>query len=195
MKKDIGRGVINTRALARFILEKHGIEASIDSIITAIRRYEREFQPLKQETKLTRVFKDANIMTKDNVVCYTLAKRSDKYISMILDLNADKDFIRISKGLRAIKVIVDKDYADQVEKIIPDKHVIKVTDDIGELNVLLPEKISKMHGGLAKISSEIAFQNINIEEIIIVPPEFLIYVKRVDLLKAYESIMRLRDAK
>jgi hypothetical protein len=44
---------------------------------------------------------------------------------------------------------------------------------------------------LARIASEVALANINIQEIIVCPPEFLIYVKEKDMVKAHESLLKL----
>ena len=42
VQKNIERGIINIRGLARFLIDKHGLHASMDAVISAIRRYETE---------------------------------------------------------------------------------------------------------------------------------------------------------
>ena len=41
LKKDLLRGIINVRSLANYILSTQKIDASLDAIISAIRRYEK----------------------------------------------------------------------------------------------------------------------------------------------------------
>ena len=39
LKKDVSRSVINVRALAKYIINKYKLNVSLDSVISAIRRY------------------------------------------------------------------------------------------------------------------------------------------------------------
>ena len=39
IKKDISRGILNVRAAANYIINKYRLKISIDSVISAIRRY------------------------------------------------------------------------------------------------------------------------------------------------------------
>ena len=55
----------------------------------------------------------------------------------------------------------------------------------------MPEEALRTKGVLARMTSEIALANINISEVLSVPPEFLIYIKQEDIVKAHESILKL----
>src|SRR3989344_4774359 len=73
IQKDLQRKIINIRALAKYIIKTYGLNASLDSVISSIRRFETQEQFKKEEEQLVNVFGDASITTKNNVVCYTLS--------------------------------------------------------------------------------------------------------------------------
>jgi hypothetical protein len=64
MKKGLQRGIVNSRALARFIQETDGSESTLDAILGIIRRY-----PLGNENdgELRRVFKDCELALRDKM--------------------------------------------------------------------------------------------------------------------------------
>ncbi|MBD3319040.1 hypothetical protein GF342_03985 [Candidatus Woesearchaeota archaeon] len=192
IKTDLARDIINIRALARYLMTKKKVRGSIDSIISAIRRYVKERKPSTMEQKFHRMFDQAKILSKNNVTSLTLNRRAEKYVARVLDMSADKDFVRVSKASRWIKIIVEDSHLKEVLKVIPAKHIEKRNEHLAEINVVFDERIVKQKGILAKIASEIAIQQINIEDMIIVPPEFLIYVQQEDMVKTMEAILALQ---
>jgi len=62
---------------------------------------------------------------------------------------------------------------------------------LSEISVTVAEKATKTRGVLARITAELALANINIHEMMVCPPQFLIYVSEKDIVKAHERIMSL----
>src|SRR3989338_11002525 len=83
IQRDIEKGLINHRALARYVLEKYGVKASLEAVISAIRRYEPE-PFVSQEKKITNLFKDSLISTKNNMVCFTVEKEAIQAVGKLL---------------------------------------------------------------------------------------------------------------
>ncbi|MBW2994631.1 hypothetical protein KY315_04395, partial [Candidatus Woesearchaeota archaeon] len=69
--------------------------------------------------------------------------------------------------------------------------ISKIQQGLSEINVKLSTKSLETKGILARISSEIALANISLQEMVVCPPEFLIYVKEKDIVKAHEAILKL----
>lgn len=194
LQKDITRRVINTRALARYILNRYPIKASMDSLISAIRRFDRGKSFEETEKKLTNLFKDCPILTKNNMVCITLKKEAERSIPVVCnikDINTNNAF-RIITGSKNVKIIADQNEAKEILDHFNDKLIEKMENNLSELSITMDEKASKTRGVLARIANEISLAGINIEEIVICPPEFLIYVKQEDIVKTYESVLKLR---
>ena len=185
IQKDLEKGLINVRGLAKYILNKYDLEASLDAVISAIRRFEAEKVYEKEDKVILSLFKDAKIATRNNIACLTIKKDGLKPMKTVLD----KD-IRAIIGTEEIKVICEKKYLEDIKETFSDS-VEKVEEDLSELDIVISEKAVKQKGVLARISNEIALHNINILESIICPPEFLIYVKEKDAVKTYELLLGL----
>lgn len=190
IQKDLDRGLINTRALARHILKNYPIKASFDTVILAIREFRSEQVFQKEEKRLLRMFRGAAIKTKDNVACITLKMSALERLSKAFEKH---DVLRMVTGSKNIKIITDMEKLEDVRSIFPLEYVVKVEEGLGELRVTLPEKVIKTRGVLARMANEIALQNINIEELLICPPEFLIYVRQEDIIKTYDALLKLRS--
>ena len=73
------------------------------------------------------------------------------------------------------------------------KDIIAIYSKISELNLIFPEDAPKTKGIIAYVTAELAINDINIIEIITGRPELIVYVNEKDLLKAYETIQRLKN--
>lgn len=184
IQKDLIRGLINHRALARYIIDKYNIDASLDAVISSIRRIELE--PIKDaDKKMANLFKDASISTRNNLVCFTLKKEALFLLPKIISKN-----IRIVTGTDEIKLIVDKAKSDDIEDMVS-AHTVKIEKDLGEVSIKLDEEAAKTRGVTSRIANEIALNKINIEELFISVPEFLIYVKQKDVIRTHGVLLNL----
>ena len=64
-------------------------------------------------------------------------------------------------------------------------------NNLSEITVTVSEKALKTKGVLARIAGELAVADINIHELIVCPPQFLIYVAQKDIVKAHERVLAL----
>ncbi len=184
VQKDLSRGLINHRALARYILDKYNIEASLDAVISAIRRI--EIEPLKDaDKKISNLFRDAAISTRNNLVCLTLKKEAICLLPKIISKN-----IRIVTGSEEINLVVEKTKSDDIQDIFS-QYITKVEKNLGEVSIRLAEEAAKTRGVTSRIANEIALNKINIEQLLISVPEFLIYVKDKDVIKTHEVLLGL----
>ncbi len=184
IQKDINRGLINVRALARYLIEKHELEASLESVISAIRRFEFK-KSQESEKRFLRLFKDAKISTRNSIICFTLGKDATKLLGKVSSKN-----IRLIVSTEQIKVICTKQDAESLSDIFSG-HIERVEKDLGELSLVVSEEVIKSKGVMARIANEIALHDINIQETIICPPEFLIYVKQEDVITTHEAVLKL----
>ena len=184
LQKDLTRGLINHRALARDIIDKYSLDASLDSVISAIRRV--EIEPMKEaDKKISNLFKDAAISTRNNLVCFTLKSEAIVLLQKVASKN-----VRIVTGHEEIKVIVEKGKYEIVHDIFS-PYIVKVEKDLGEVGIKLAEEAAKTYGVMSRIANEIALNKINIVELLISVPEFLICVRDKDVIKTHEVLLGL----
>jgi predicted regulator of amino acid metabolism with ACT domain len=178
IEKDLARNLINTRALARFIIDKYTLKTK--------RRF------IDADQKIVNLFRDAVIKTHNNMACITAHhKKGD--IDQLLDRLSKMKGIRVATGTENTRIITDQHQLREVTRAVPPKLRTEINGDLSELSITIDEKAGRTKGVLARITNEISLANINIEEMMIPHPEFLIYVKQQNILKAYESVLKLRN--
>lgn len=190
VKKCLSKKVVNTRALARYLIDKHDLKSSLDAVISAIRRFEAQGGYEREEAKIKNLLKNSLISTRTNITCFTLKLNSVEFLKRIKDINVDIPGTRISAGSYEIKLIVTNGKAELFRKKFRDE-IIKEDSDLGEIRLELSEEACKTKGVLARIATELSLHDTNIEELIICPPEFSIYVKEKDMVKAHQSLVEL----
>jgi len=182
---------MNVRALAKHLLKKYELPASLDSIISSVRRFQGAEHFAEDEKGLLHIFQDSVVSTKNNMACVTLALRS---IDLFHKVCANGDHLvpfRVTSGSEEIKVIVDQPHLDLIKGWFDKKDILQIDKDLSELLVVVSDKAIHTKGVLGRIANELSLANINIHELIMCPPEFLVYVKEKDIVKAHEAILKL----
>jgi len=191
IQKDISRQIINTRALAKYLIKKYGIaQAGLDAVISSIRRFESEEKFEEEEKTLQFIFKEAVVSTRNNVACITLSLTMNDLVKRWA--NAGKlPPARLTAGRRTIKIMMDQPDISMFKAMFASDEVIKIEENLSEICVVVGDRSVLTKGVMARISNELALANINIHELIVCPPEFLIYVKQSDIVRAHESVLKL----
>jgi len=195
----IQNGFINTRALAKHIIKEKKFNASLDAVISAIRRYELTKYDDVFGAAHKILYQTVNISTRSKLAVLSLQKEADiqrklpELFAMIQYIRGD--VLRISQANESIKLVFDMKNLDNVLALFPKSKIINVECDVAEINMLLHPKMQTTPGILAITSTELAINGINIVESVNCPPEMLMYVKENDLLKAYNVIHQLCTAK
>lgn len=194
IRKASAKGIVNRRALAKYIIEEEKLNKSMfEALITALRRF--EIKPEKKES--LNLFKEIKISTKDNLSIIYLEKSEEvlKSISKVVNLiNFNKnETLKIVQGTLSIKIFIDDFNIKKIKDMFSSKDIIAIYSKISELNLIFPEDAPKTKGIIAYVTAELAINDINIIEIITGRPELIVYVNEKDLLKAYETIQRLKN--
>jgi len=195
IKKGLYEKLINHRALARHIQKKYMLSTSLESIISAIRRFEITEQFRDQFEKIPKLLKGTDVSTKNNLMVVTLKKDINTYKELSTFLNnvesIKRQKFRYVLGDTGIKIMADLTDLPMIEKTWDKKKIINIEKNLGEIKMHINQKLYGVRGLAAKIISEISQQDINITEIITCLPDFLIYVKDKDLPKAHETLINL----
>ncbi len=195
IKKDLGRSIINMRALAKYVQKQLRINEDVDAVISAIRRYESDFNDEKRFEKASELIKNAKISTKTGIAIIALAKEPSvqellpKLFAVIH--YARGEVLRIIQAEESIKIIVDEKNVSKVTDIFKKSDVLKIEHNIGEINMKLAPASAKVSGVLAILDTELANNEINIVETISCVPELLWFIDQKDLLKAHQTFLGL----
>ncbi len=196
IQKNLKRNLINIRALAKYIIREYQLKASIDSVISAIRRYSSNSSFYDNLHSVGSIFLNADIATKNNLVCLVLRQQSNirqylDQVSKITDFEK-RDTLRIIKGKKNMKIITDMVHLKKLKEFFSNEEDLEFKDNLSEIRMTLAgKKADYTKGVAARIVNELLTNQVNINEIIFCVPEIIIYVDQKDLLKAHESIVKL----
>ncbi|MBN1644546.1 hypothetical protein JW851_00700 [Candidatus Woesearchaeota archaeon] len=190
VQKNLQRNLINSRALAKYLINKYGLNTSLDAVISSIRRFQSEENFKEEEKMLLNIFKNAIISTKNNMASITLNIRPALFLKKIKPVE-NKASYRIITTPNEVKVMLEQPQLPNVKKLFTKDEIIKIDEKISEIRVKVSDTAVKTKGVLARIANELALANINLQEIIVCSPRFLIYVKEKDIVKAHDAIIKL----
>lgn len=195
IKRDLSLGLINQRALAKYILKQKKIDATLDAIISAIRRYEldRESDTYLIIRKL--MGQTINLSTRSGLVKVSIVK--DDEVHRLLpklyeDINYSQgEILRVIQATSSIKLLVDESKLEYITDLFPKGKILKITKDIAEINIHMHPKMQTTYGVLGVIANELAVNSINIVEVMSCFPEMLIFVNEENIVKAYQVLYQL----
>ncbi len=195
---DLQRDFINVRALARYIakqLDTRSIEASEDSIISAIRRYPKESKFRDKFELARRIVSQSTLTTRSHVANIALAKgkeANDVLPEIFSVVNFERgETLRIVQGEESIKILVDEKNTAKILDLIPKNIILNVQKDLAEINMHLHPEAVKTPGIVLVLTTELMLNNVVMYEIMSCVPEMLIFVEEKDLLKAYQTLFEL----
>lgn len=188
--KDLSRGLLNTRALAKYIINNYKLKASLDAVISAIRRYDiKRFEKYEETSK--DIFKGALVATRSNLTCITVSNVARDKLPLILkQLSKTARTFNAIEGTNEFKLFIDNQYVNKIKKILGN-NIKDIEPNLGEVRIVFKKRAIKTIGILSKVANEISLREINIYDVIVCSPEVIILVHQKDLLKAHESLVQL----
>jgi aspartokinase len=189
------KGFINTRALANHILLNRKINGTIDSVISAIRRYNLDNLEDYLEQAKNKITLAKSISTRSNISNIILIKDSEiqETLSQLFNIiNYSKgDILRLIQGDGFIEILVDTKNINSIKRLFQENKIIEMNNDLAEISIHLTQELSKTPGIIAIISNELALNKINVVEILACYLEYTWFIKQEDIITAYQVIYRL----
>lgn len=198
IQRDLARGLINTSALAKYIIKEVKIKSSPDAVVTAIRRNIEENGYDKKFKEKKKFFVDSRVSSK-NKMAFVVLRKSEATLNLLSEL-FDKinihggETIRLAKGSESLEILIDEKNLDKVMSIFTEDKIKRIRKNIGVVTINLSEVDSILEstpGVFASILNELAINNINVLETISCLYEIMLFVEEKNLLKSYEVLMRL----
>jgi aspartokinase len=195
IRREMSRGLINTSALARYLITEKKVDATLDAVIAALRRYhlDRYDDLFTQASKI--LSQTINVSTKSNLVEFSLIKDTDvqrclselfKTISYIRG-----DTLRIMQANEAIRLLIDEKNIERVTTLFPKEKIITKETNLAEINIYIHPLTQKTPGILSILANELAMNGINIIDVMTCVPELIFIVKKEDFQKASAVILKI----
>ncbi|MFI3266221.1 MAG: aspartate kinase [Rikenellaceae bacterium] len=193
-------GLINLSALARKlkpeIEKKVGKEVNDSAVIMALNRLVPRLE-LMSAMKFKKVIEHiGDVIVRSNLADFTFVNSPTLYEkqSILLDkIQTMKDvFCTFSQGIHETTLVVSNSIIHIVEDIFKEEALLTLTHDLSSITVKLPSENTICPGVYYYIFKELAWDNINISEVISTTNEFTVVLGDDDIHRAFTIIM---DAK
>ena len=196
IKKGLQRRIINSRALARYILNVDRVDSTQDGILGIIRRY-----PLGQELERVhrQLFKDCEIVTRHRMANLAI-ENSPGIMRSIAEFAASVkttrgENLRVSVGLTSIRVVAEQKTLEVFRQTLRPTEIVSYTTDLAEISLLFNPEIDKIKGikGIAsKITAQLVSHDVNLAGMFFFGlPEDVVMVAEEDAPRALQAIQQL----
>ena len=199
LRREMIRGLVNVRALARYIIKEQKMNVSIDAVISAIRRYNLARSEKTFENAKKMIGQVISISTKNRLASIDVTKDSEiqrllPKLFSIINYNQG-DVLRIIHADESINIFIDEKNLEQIKKLLPQGKIIRIYTDLAGINIRIKLDAQNTPGLVALIANELTINNINVMDFMSCVSELLCellwFVEDSNLMKAYNVINQL----
>jgi len=193
-------GLVNLSALARQlkpdIEKKVGKEVNDSAVIMALNRLVPRLE-LMSTMKFKKVVENiGDIIVRSNLADIAFANSNtlfEKQAILLDKVRNMKDvFCTFSQGIYETTLVVSNSIIDLVEEIFKEEKLIAKSDNLSSITVKLPSDNTACPGVYYYIFKELAWDNINIMEVISTTNEFTVVVSDEDIHRAFTILMEAK---
>ena len=193
-------GLINLSALARQlkpdIEKKVGKEVNDSAVIMALNRLVPRLE-LMSAMKFKKVVENiGDIIVRSNLADIAFANSPtlfEKQAILLDRVRSMKDvFCTFSQGIYETTLVVSNSIIGLVQDIFKDETLIAKTDNLSSITVKLPSDNTACPGVYYYIFKELAWDNINITEVISTTNEFTVVIADEDIHRAFTILMEAK---
>lgn len=202
LSEALSMGLINVSALARYlqneIEKKLGKSIETSAIAMAINRL--PFNSIsKLEKSISDFMKDlGDITVRSDLIEFSYQNTDtiiDKQRSLLDKLKDDRHYFHSScKGVHETTIIVSASLKQTINEIFIEESEILRRVDLAAVSIMLPDTNLETHGVYYTILRKLAWQEINIIEIISTSHEISLIVSKVDVAEVFNLIMELKQS-
>ena len=195
IQEGLARELINTSALARMIRPKVALETKKDvseaAIIMAIKRLQEDMSHHIKPVELT--IDTPDIIIRSNLVeltyqnSLTLNKKQQKLLSLIADYR-NQYFLTITTGVFETTIIASAALETAILKILNEESLTAESKQLSSITVILSKLMIENTGTIAQILRQLAWENINVIEVVSTYQELTIIVSSSDTNRALATL-------
>ncbi len=165
----------------------HGGVVKSSAIVMAIRRYADELRKKDTEQKTYDIHYE--IVMKTNIFDINLV-RCDSIMDKLGELyNAVSptkgDFLNITLGSHEVSMSVSEKYKHLVDELVKDEQVLHTMDDLVALSLVFSGDFMSTPGIVYEAVRKLAWEEINVNEIVSTMNELTFVIRREDSMKAF----------
>jgi hypothetical protein len=199
LEEALAEGIINLSSLSRQIKpeidEELKKDVQIGAIVMALKRLSPKFDP-NLKIKVKKVINKLGDITVRSKITYYTFKNSDSLIEkqaeLLKKLQGKKDiFFAFSQGVYETSIILSDSEHNDVDTIFKNEAIVQESKGLSSITIKLPSENSDVSGIYYFILKKIAWEGINILDIISTMHEFTIIVNDESIDRAFTILKNL----
>jgi aspartokinase len=172
------------------VQKAYGKEVKASAIVMALRRYAEELRKGSCKKQVGNV--EYGIVMKTNIFDLNLVRR-DSFISKLGvlygQISTEKgDFLNITLGSHEVSLAVSEKYRSLVGELAKDEEVLHQMDDLVALSLVFTGDFLQTPGIVYEAVRHLAWEQINVIEIVSTMNELTFVIKREDSMKAFDVL-------
>lgn len=188
----LARGLINARALARYIQIETRERYSFEAILSAVRRYPVKGKGVKHRGAEQLVSK----LALKNKIAVATIKNSPELPVMLAELSKEVDYgrgetYRVISGPESVFVVIDSKNLARITSAVSKSSLLMTLDNLAEIVATESGDALMTPGVLAGLATELAINGVNLVACAAPPTSAIFIMKEEDAMSAYRAIERL----
>ncbi|MBN1270695.1 MAG: aspartate kinase [Candidatus Aminicenantes bacterium] len=197
LEEGIQRGIINLSALAREmkpILESNLFKSLSDgAVIMALKRVaEKMGQKRDAAAPKKRMVGDLIVRSNLSEFTYQISENTtDHQRTLLKETKKERgQFVTITRGIDQLTIIISSIFNDAVKKIFRNERLIQQIDDLASITCKLYAEVIFTPGIFYTILKLLAWENINVIEVVSTYTEFTIILERGKIDQSFSILMK-----
>lgn len=200
IQEPISKGIVSYSSLAQHLkpeIEKElGKKVKAHAIVMALRRYA---DTLKKEHKDVTFNYSSEIILKTDMCDIALLRSSTllKKLKSFYDVvDFEKgDILNIIHGRHEVCVVTNERYRKKLLSLMKEEKILNVENNLVSLTLTYSKEFLHTPGVIFNIVRNIAWENINIFEIVSTNTELTLILHKIDAVKGYKVLEKLVEKK
>jgi len=193
----LGKGIISHGNLAGELKPK--IEKELNkkvkdaAIVMALRRYSQELE--EKSFPVKKINFSGQIIMKTNICDFNIIKTPSllnnvKSLYNLVDLERG-DFLNIIVGNNEVSIVTNEKHKDKIAKFLKDEKIVNKEFNLVALTIIFSGDFIHTPGIIFQAVRKLAWENINILEIISTLTELSFIISKENSMKAYEVLQEI----
>lgn len=199
LSEAISKGIINVSSLARYIkpeleqiLEK---KVSYPAVVMAINRLSTQIKPKYVSTTIFKTPPDMIVRSNLIEVCASSSNNLIEKYPLLLKLSQtnEKHFFTITQGVFETTIIASKDLHGTIKDLLKSEAIVAEFTNLSSITIRLPKEAIQTPGIFYFFLKSLAWEGINIIEIVSAYLEFTIVLPEKETNRAFSILQSLFD--
>ena len=186
------RGIINSRALSRYILENCAVDATPDAVLGIVRRYPLD---VKEEDYRRLNFKGCDVLMRTGVGYLTLEdgpdimKRVGELTSSIRSMRGET--FRVIVGSNLVRVITRQEVLERFKQGFRPRDIVSFSKNLAEVSLIHPSAPDRLGEIATSVTAQLTTNGVDPVGVLVAPPEHVLIVPESEASRTFEAVTQL----